>query len=253
MSQKLRQDQILDILKAQGYVTVRYLTNALQYSTATVNRDLNAMQLLGLVKRSYGGVELAKERSFPPLSQRLFYQKMEKRRIAEKAAEQIQNGDTVFLEGTTTVQYMLPFLLPKKELTVITNSLRLALDLGDSPFNVVCLGGKIAERPHVLYSEETVENAMRYRPDKMFFSTDCITVDGSIHSDTHLFHTILLKNSREVWFLTDKTKLTDHLSTVLCDFSHLTGVVSDFEFPAKTKERYPNVRFFSVGDEKNPG
>ena len=250
MSQKLRQDQILDILKTEGYVTVRYLTDALQYSTATINRDLNAMQLLGLVKRSYGGVELAKERAFPPLSQRQFYQKKEKRRIAQKAAEQIQNGDTVFLEGTTTVQYMLPFLLQKKEITVITNSLRLALDLGNSPFDVICLGGKISERPHVLFGDETVENTMRYRFDKMFFSTDCITVDGSIHSDTHLFHTVLLKNSREVWFLTDKTKLTDRLGTVLCDFSRLTGVVSDFEFPEETKEKYPTVRFLSASETK---
>ncbi len=251
MSQKVRQDQILDILKTQGYVTVRYLTDALQYSTATVNRDLNALQLLGLVKRSYGGVELAKERSFPPLSQRQFYQKKEKRRIAQKAAEQIRSGDTVFLEGTTTVQYMLPFLLQKKDVTVITNSLRLALDLGDSPLDVICLGGKISERPHVLFSEETVENAMRYRPDKLFFSTDRIAIDGSIHSDTHLFHKVLLKNSREAWFLTDKTKLTDRLNTVLCDFSCLTGVISDFEFPQETKMRYPGVRFFSVDDEKN--
>ena len=57
MSKKIRQEQILQILKKQGYVTVRYLSDTLQYSVATINRDLNAMQRQGLIKRSYGGVE----------------------------------------------------------------------------------------------------------------------------------------------------------------------------------------------------
>ena len=246
MSQKIRQDQILNILKNEGYVTVRYLTEILQYSTATINRDLNAMQLMGLVKRSYGGVELDKERKIPPLVQRQFYQKREKRRIAEEAAKRIENGDTVFLDGTTTVQHMLPFLLSKKDVTVITNSLRLALDLGDSPLDVICLGGKLQERPHVLHGEDTVEHAMRYFPDKLFFSTDRLTEEGYVHSTDQLLHRVLFRNSRERWLLTDRTKLVDRVDTALCDLSYLTGVIADFEFPKETRARFPGVAFLSV-------
>lgn len=57
MSQSIRQEQILEILETRGYVTVRYLVDRLHYSSATINRDLNKMQTLGLVKRTYGGVE----------------------------------------------------------------------------------------------------------------------------------------------------------------------------------------------------
>ena len=246
MSQKIRQDQILSILKKQGYVTVRYLSDALQYSTATINRDLNAMQLAGLVKRTYGGVEAVTSRRLPPLAQRQFYHKKEKRLIAEEAAKQIQNGETVFLDGSTTVQYMLPFLFQKKDVTVITNSLRLAIELGDSPLTVICLGGTVVERPHVLFGDETIENVMRYHPDHIFFSTAGVTEDGHIHSFSYLFHKILLKNSAHAWFLTDHTKLVERLDTALCDFSSLTGVISDFEFPSKTKEQYPSVIFISL-------
>ena len=59
MSQKLRQEKILQIVEARKYVTVRELIYILQYSSATVNRDLNALQALGLVQRSRGGVEPA--------------------------------------------------------------------------------------------------------------------------------------------------------------------------------------------------
>lgn len=249
MSQKIRQEHILQILKEQGYVTVRYLSNTLQYSTATINRDLNAMQRQGLVKRSYGGVEETAKRRLPPLVQRQFYHKKEKRLIAEAAVNCIENGDMVFLDGSTTVQYMIPHLFQKKDLTVITNSLLLAMELGDSPLTVVCLGGKLAERPHVLHSDLTVENAMHYYPDKMFFSVDGITKDGNIHISLPLLYKVLIKNSREAWFLTDRTKLVDRLDISACDFSVLTGVISDFDFPQETKELYPDVTFISVGKD----
>jgi len=247
MSQKMRQERILQILKNQEYVTVRYLSDALQYSTATINRDLNDMQRQGLVKRSYGGVEIAEKKHLPPLVQRQFYHKKEKRRIAEAAAKRIENGDTVFLGGGTTVQYMVPFLLQKKDITVITNSMRLAIELGDSPLTVVCLGGTLGERPYVLWSDLTVENAMRYYPDKMFFSVGSITEDGKIYSD--LLYNVLIKNSREIWLLTDRTKIVGRLTTASCDFSALTGVISDYVFSKGTKELYPDVTFISVGED----
>ena len=243
MSQKLRQDQILHILEKEGYVTVRYLVEALHYSSATINRDLNAMEALKLVKRSYGGVEAAKRGHLPALTQRQYYRKKEKRRVAKAAAGLIQNGDTVFLDGSTTVQYILPFLAEKKGLHVITNNLRLAMELGSLDMEVTCLGGRVSERPYVLYGEETVENAQRYQVNKMFFSVDAVTLDGYIHSSHYLLYKTMLKNSDEAYFLTDSTKVTDRLDLKLCDFSALAGVISDFEFPEETRKAYDRTKF----------
>ena len=243
MSQKIRHEQILNILEKRGYVTVKYLVNALHYSSATINRDLNEMQILGLVKRSYGGVEARKRGRLPPLSEREFYMKKEKRRIAQEAAKLICNGDTIFLDGSTTVQYLIPFLSDKRDLTVITNNMRLAIELGTLDIDVVCLGGHINERPYVLYSEETIENAMKFQVNKMFFSVDSVTADGYIHHSHYLLYKVMLKNSDHAYFLTDKTKIVDRLDAKLCDFSVLSGVISDFEFPEETKKAYPNVEF----------
>lgn len=243
MSQKIRQEQILNILEKRGYVTVKYLVDTLHYSSATINRDLNQMQLLGLVKRTYGGVEAAKRGHLPALSQRQFYMKKEKRRIAREAAALICNGDTVFLDGSTTVQYILPFLAEKKALRILTNNMRLAIELSDYDIDVICLGGRVAERPHVLSSDETIENAQKYQVNKMFFSVDAVTLGGAIHSSHYLLYKTMLKNSDEAYFLTDKTKVTRRLDIKLCDFSALSGVISDFDFPEETKSAYPNVKF----------
>ena len=250
MSQKLRQEQILHILEKRRYVTVRYLCDTLHYSSATINRDLNAMQALDLVKRSYGGVEaVEKSHHLPPLLQRQIYMKKEKRRLAKAASEFIKNSDVVFLDGSTTVQHMIPFLADKKDITVITNNMRLSIELGELDMKVICLGGEIKERPHVLFSDETVENAMRYHVDKMFFSVAGNTLDGHIKDTAyHLLYKVMLRNSSESYFLTDKTKTEERIGIELCDFSSLTGVISDFEFPTEIKEKYRGVKFI-LADE----
>ena len=170
--------------------------------------------------------------------------KKEKRRIAQEAAKLICNGDTIFLDGSTTVQYLIPFLSEKRDLTVITNNMRLAIELGELDIKVICLGGEIKERPHVLFGDETVENAMRYHADKMFFSVAGNTLDGHIKDTAYrLLYKIMLKNSAESYFLTDKTKTEERIGIELCDFSYLTGVISDFEFPEEIKEIYEGVNF----------
>ena len=248
MSQSLRQAQILAILEKRGYVTVRYLVDHLHYSSATINRDLNQMEVLGLVKRSYGGVEAARKEHLPALPERQFYMKKEKRRIAKEAARLIQNGDTVFLDGSTTVQYILPFLAEKKDLRILTNNMRLAIELSDLDLDVICLGGHVTERPHVLDGDDTVETAQKYQAHKMFFSLDAVTVDGQINAVHYMLYKSMMKNSDEVYLLIDRTKIVTRVDTRLCDFSSLTGVISDFPFPEETQLSFPDVKFILTED-----
>ena len=139
---------------------------------------------------------------------------------------------------------MIPFLADKKDITVITNNMRLAIELGELDIKVISLGGEIKERPHVLYGDETVENAMRYHVDKMFFSVAGNTLDGHIKDTAYrLLYKIMLKNSAESYFLTDKTKTEEEINRELCDFSVLSGVIADFEFSDEVKEKYKNVKF----------
>jgi len=60
MSQKERLDSIIELLHKNGFVTVKFLTEELHYSTATINRDLNMLQNQQIVRRIYGGAELYK-------------------------------------------------------------------------------------------------------------------------------------------------------------------------------------------------
>jgi len=250
MSSKARREKILEILEKQGHVTVKYLTEVLHYSSATVNRDLNELQSQQLVKRSYGGVEPVRS-TYIPVFFRSHKMRAEKRQIGQVAASFVKDGDTLFLDGSTTCQCMEQALIHRKGLTVVTNNIVLAANLSAHGIKVICLGGEIVEAPSMLYGPESVENASRYRVDKMFFSTRAVSSDGQIASGVYdLMLRAVAKNAREVFYLVDHQKVDQPFCEIFCDFGAVDHVISNYVFPKETLERYSSVDFVSVEPER---
>ncbi len=247
MSQKARLDDIIKILKKHGYVTVKYLTEELHYSTATINRDLNLLQKQKLVKRNYGGVELL-ENTHIPLVFRYHKMKPAKNRIGRKAAEYICDGDTVFIDGSTTAQYIGQYITERKNLTVITNNMALITFLSEYNIKCICLGGTVIEIPSMLGGTETNENVRRYRADKMFFATGGISEDGKIGSSDvyHTMHSIMAENSKKIFYLADSGKIHSESKMILFDASHVDYIISDYTFSEETVRKYKDTEFIRV-------
>ena len=249
MHQTERIKHIEEILKKNGFITVKFLTEELHYSTATINRDLNLMEKQKLVRRSYGGAELLKTRSVPLMFR---YNKMRpaKNKIGKKAAEFIQDGETIFIDGSTTSQYIGKYLTEKKSLTVITNNLTLASFLSEHNITVYCLGGKIIEPPSMAYSAETVESIYQYGADKAFFSTGGITEDGKICTGSNDAYALVIKamiqQSKQQFFLVDHEKVTSHANHYLGTLDAISDIITDFSFSKEIKERYANTVFTEV-------
>lgn len=247
MYQQERLNQILKILERYGYVTVKFLTSALHYSNATINRDLNVLLSQKLVRRTYGGVELVKNIG-AALPFRYHKMKPEKLKIAKQAAEHVHDGDTIYIDTSTTAEYMSEFLHEKKNLSVVTNNIKLALKLSEFGINVLCLGGAIVEKPSMLGGGLTAENAMKVNVDKMFFSSSGINLDGKIYTDDCSYYAILstmAKNAKEVYCLIDHAKL-NIVRPLTFHFEKLKAIISDIEFPEETKKRLAPIRFEKV-------
>ncbi len=249
MYQKERLDNILEQVRRYGYVTVKYLVSALHYSNATINRDLNILEGQKLIRRSYGGVEIVESTNIP-LPFRYHKMRTEKLRICKKAAELVQDGDTIFIDASTTTEFMAEFLTDKKNLTVITNNIAIVTALSKYNIRVVCLGGEIVEPPCMLDGTDTVENAAKYHADKLFFATGYVTGDGKICAGDvyYMLQRVMAENSDEVYYLADHEKLQRAfgMRKLLFDFSKVTGVISDYEFDEKIREQYPNVQLIKV-------
>lgn len=246
MFQKERISAILKILEQNEFVTVKYLTKTLNYSNATINRDLNVMEKEKLIKRSYGGVELIKNNGIA-LPFRYEKMKASKIKIAKKAAEFIENGDTVFIDSTTTTEYIGQYLIDKKDITVITNNMALAIFLSNYSIDTICLGGKVAEKPYMLLGDETLVNARRYHAKKMFFSTGGVSLNGCIdcHGIFNPLHEIMMENSDEIFFLASSEKIIPP-NTKIRYFDNINYVITDFEFSEKVRNKYKNTSFITV-------
>jgi len=247
MNKHTRLDDIIVILKKQGYATVKQLTDELHYSTATINRDLNVLQKQKLVKRSYGGVELNENIS---IQLPLRYHKMKpvKNRIGKSAAEFIKDGDVIFVDGSTTAQFIAQYITSRKDLTVISNNMALLTYLSEFNIKCICLGGTVVEAPSMLCGIETEHNARLYRASKCFFSTGSIFSNGKIGTGTLYFqlHTTLIENSDEVFYLADHEKLDAECTNFLCDASSIDYVITDIDFSEGTRARYPKTHFVRV-------
>lgn len=247
MYKKERIDSIMEILNENGYVTVKYLTEELHYSTATINRDLNDMVKQNLIKRSYGGVELIKEKGVP-LPFRYHKMKNIKNKLGKRAAEFIEDGDRIFIDGSTTTQYIGKYIIEKKDLTVITNNITLASFLSEHGITVICLGGKIVEIPSMVGGIDTAADAMKYKANKMFFSVGELGEDGKLSSTESydLLHKVEVENSDEVYCLMDHKKIKQPKNRILFDLGKVDYLITDYVFNKEVKDKFKNTKFVEI-------
>lgn len=232
MLQIERQEQILQLLSGNGALRVGDLAKALYTSEATVRRDLSAMEKQGLVRRVYGGVVPAKEDM--PLDFRSKENTAAKREIAAKAARLIREGDTVFLDASSTAQHLIPHLSHFRELTVITNSLRVLEALSAGPHRLLSTGGEVISRNMALVgraAESTLENLA---PSIAFFSaqglSECGEITDSSEEETALRRAVLRRAVRRV-FLCDSSKLGKQYLYRLCHLRDVDDVIADRALP----------------------
>jgi DeoR/GlpR family transcriptional regulator of sugar metabolism len=118
-----RQRFLLQRLEKNGSLQVRGLHRELDVTVMTLWRDLDLLERQGLLKRVHGGVLRADRAHEPAFRQKQSQASAQKRRIAKEAVRRfVKKGDTVILEGGTTVAEILPHL-PTEGILLLTNSL----------------------------------------------------------------------------------------------------------------------------------
>lgn len=232
MLKNQRLDEILSIVQQQHYVTVAELSDRLYASPATIRRDVALLEKSKLVVKSYGGISLAGGHNrFIELEQRQSANRAEKLRIAEEAASLVESGDALFLDASSTVITMLPFLT-QPALTVITNSLLVAERMGNQGARVYSTGGQLQENSKSfggVIAERTIRS---FHADKMFFSAAGVGADGMIsdfYEDDIAVRQAMIDCSSEQYFLCDSSKYGKRYLFRIANVSRITRVISDRE------------------------
>jgi DeoR family transcriptional regulator, glycerol-3-phosphate regulon repressor len=162
-----RYEEILRDLRRDGRVAVATLAAGLSVSEETVRRDLAELERRGLLRRVHGGAVQPRLDQEQPLIERGKHNTRNKARVGELAETLLTDGMSIFLDtGTTTLAFARRLI--GKNITVTTNSLDIALLLGQSLPRVNLTPGTLRTKDNALVGYETISYVGRYFYDMAF-------------------------------------------------------------------------------------
>ena len=250
MYQHERIDEILKILRENHYVTVDYLVKQIRYSPASIRRDLTVLEKQGLVTRSYGGATY-KDPNVSPYRFRQHSMKLAKNAIAKKAASLVKNGDVIFIDGSSTTQYMGKYLIEKNGITVVTCNMMLADFLSENGVKTYCTGGMVVEHPGILGGPLALEMLSKFNFDIAFFSSTAFDMKGQIlsHGERGVINIKSFReHSKTLAYLCGSDKFGAEANFVSLTLDKLDFFISDVEIPSELKKKYGTTKFLCTSN-----
>lgn len=172
-----RRGQILQILEEKSKIVVPELCGLFDVSPATIRSDLRDLESEGKLKRTHGGAIALNKTTFELDSNKKEVEHIEeKQQIAQRAAQLVEDGDTIALDtGTTTLEFA-KCLVHKKNLTVVTNDLKIAAFLeANSESHILIIGGVLRRGFHCSMGPMAVADLANINVDKVFMATNAIS------------------------------------------------------------------------------
>lgn len=233
-----RQSQILDLLTQNKKLKVTELSEVLNVSQVTIRKDLSALEDSGIIVREHG---YAKLNESDDINNRLAYHYDIKQKIAEKAVESIEDGETVMIEsGSCCALVALEIAKTKKDVTLITNSAFIAdyiRKIGN--VRIILLGGEYQEESQVMVGPITRKCAEGFFVDKLFVGTDGFTRETGFTGNDYMRSEAvkdMAKQSSNVIVVTDSVKFQQKGVVSLLDTKKVSYVYTDSNIPEDAEE-----------------
>lgn len=235
-----RRSRLIDFVRVRGFASLDDLVRELGVSESTVRRDLDALEELGTARRTHGGVLYAG--GHPRLAE--FDERQPshwaaKRAIAAAAAERIDDGETVLLDGGTTT-YEVARLLVGRSIQVVTNSLPVAnLFASESRTDLVLLGGYVSPRTGVCLGPYANELLGRLHVTTTVLSAAGITAEGLYNAHLLLAETeqAMLRAAGRVFVVADSSKFGRKSLTFVSGLDSIDLLVSDTGLSAEWRSQ----------------
>ncbi len=217
-----RRERIQEYLAVHQIARTADLCEMLDTSEATVRRDLEWLEQEGILERTHGGAILNQRlTSEPEYLQRVQKNPEEKRAIGALAASLIADGDIVFINSGTTTTQVIQQIRANANITVFTNNLNAALELGEAGFQHHLLGGEYQPTSKSTAGRFAIENLRQVYADKAIIGVDGISLK---HGGT-------VPTNAEAEVVRAMIERTKGEIIVVADYSKW-GVVSNFQVAA---------------------
>lgn len=240
-----RRDRILNYLKTNESINTNDLAEVLNISPLTLRRDLQALDEEGLIVRYYGGAKLVNSSDdsishmTTSMSSNDKTSKFEKKRnaIAKYAAGLIKDGDTIFINSSSTALLILEFLGDKRVNIVTNNGKALNSTIGPN-IELILTGGLVYERKQSLVGEFSTYILSKITADKCFLGVSGIAADSGISTsvlqETLINHEMINRCNGNVYVLADSSKVGRHHNFSSGDIEEISHLITDSDIDINT-------------------
>lgn len=223
-----RQQKIFELTQENGKISVRKLSNLLYVSEMTIRRDLIQMEKEGVILRYHGGA-VSKVDHELPVSKRLYIDEKEKRDLGKKASCYLKDNISIFLDSSSTVMYIIPYMKQYKNITLITNSVKSLLMA--SKYHLPCklLGGDYYAHDMCLVGPMAEKEAEMLNVNVAFFSVLSYSDEGIISDEDALqsqVRQMIMKHAEKNIFLFEKANLHRKSLYTLCHADEVSVILS---------------------------
>lgn len=227
-----RRKLIMEALQEEKRVVVSELSKMYDVSEETIRRDLEKLEKEGLVIKTYGGAVVNENTNVElPYVIRKKTNVLRKQRIAELTAAMISDGDRIMLDDSTTAVFIAKKIKNKKNITLITNSVEILLELSDvTGWKIISTGGRLYEGSLSLVGEQCERVLSRYHVDKAIISCKGVDLHKGVwdsNENNALVKRAMADSAGRVILAVDGSKLGCISFAKICDMKDIATVVTD--------------------------
>lgn len=248
-----RHEKIVELVNERGGIRVSELSELLGVTEETIRRDLDRLEEEGRLRRSHGGAVSVREQSQPeiPFSEREITNAEEKKRIAAEAVKLVRPHDRILLDASTTAWYMAR-ILPDVPLTVLTNSVKAAVELGGKErIRVISTGGLLAYRSLSYVGPLAERSLEEFHVNKAFLSCKGVHPDYGLSESNELQARIKQKMAEiadEIILLADASKFGVQAFARFATMDRVGQIITDSRFPEEARAPFAalGIRIIAV-------
>lgn len=241
MALSIRQNQILELARAEGRVLVEDLSHRFEVTLQTIRRDLSDLAEAGLVDRVHGGAVPRTGMVNLGYEARRRMNAEAKVAIATACAAAIPDNSSLILNLGTTTEAVAHALIHHSNITVVTNNMNVANTLAANPgCEIMVAGGALRRSDGGLVGELTTQFIEQFKADYAIIGTSALDADGDL-LDFDLAEVrvsrAILRQARQVFLVTDHSKIGRAAPVRIASLSEIDRLFTDEPLPVELARR----------------
>lgn len=241
-----RIDEIENYIYKHKSVTLNQLCDVFGVSKNTIRRDVDEIVSKGHIKKIYGGVSVKNQKELVSFDERNIKNLVEKKQIAEKAAELVADGDIIFVDSGTTTSHLINYIKDRQDVTVLTNNLDFIIrSMPYENINIISLSGTLNRKVYSFTGQSAVNVLKDYNLNKAFMAAAGVSIENGVtNSSISEFEIkqMAVQRSRQVFLLINGEKIGETSLVTYCGLEQIDTLITEKKPP---KEYYDYMAQFN--------